>query len=323
MENKALRDQRPDEVYLAEVQKSPICVGLFGNEYGWQDDTGLSPTEKEFNRASKLKKRRLISIKKNNNPVPKIKTLIKRAGNELVRKRFEDTEELLRLLYGSMVDYLRGEGVINTGDFDTQRCDSATIDDISARKLKWFLGKARDERSFVLAVDTPVKEVLAHLNLLVDDQPSKGAILLFGEDPYRYVSSADINCLHYHGKVVAKPIASQQVYRGTLFEMVDASVDFVMNRLVRNVEPSSSAVASEVQYEIPFRAVREAIVNAIAHRSYSSKAGVQVMLFAETLYLTKYIERMGTGTRDMIKKCVAAGLSEPEFALTDDFVTTI
>jgi predicted HTH transcriptional regulator len=41
------------------------------------------------------------------------------------------------------------------------------------------------------------------------------------------------------------------------------------------------------------------------------------------LYPTKYIERMGTGTRDMIKKCISAGLPEPEFSLTDSFVTTI
>jgi predicted HTH transcriptional regulator len=46
-------------------------------------------------------------------------------------------------------------------------------------------------------------------------------------------------------------------------------------------------------------------------------------LLAEPLYLTKYIERMGTGIRDMIRKCVAAGLPEPEFSLTDGFVTTI
>ena len=46
-------------------------------------------------------------------------------------------------------------------------------------------------------------------------------------------------------------------------------------------------------------------------------------LLAEPLYLTKYIERMGTGTRDMIAKCRAAGLPEPEFRLTDGFVTTL
>ena len=46
-------------------------------------------------------------------------------------------------------------------------------------------------------------------------------------------------------------------------------------------------------------------------------------LLAESLYLTKYIERMGTGTGDMIRRCREAGLPEPEFAVKDGFVTTL
>lgn len=37
------------------------------------------------------------------------------------------------------------------------------------------------------------------------------------------------------------------------------------------------------------------------------------------MYLTGYIERMGTGTQDMIKRCVEAGLPEPEFTESGDF----
>ena len=44
--------------------------------------------------------------------------------------------------------------------------------------------------------------------------------------------------------------------------------------------------------------------------------------FAELFY-AKYIERMGTGTGDMITFCSNAGLREPEFSLTDGFVVTI
>ena len=32
---------------------------------------------------------------------------------------------------------------------------------------------------------------------------------------------------------------------------------------------------------------------------------------------------MGTGTLDMIRRCAAAGLPEPEFSFTDGFVTTV
>jgi hypothetical protein len=46
-------------------------------------------------------------------------------------------------------------------------------------------------------------------------------------------------------------------------------------------------------------------------------------LLAEPLYLTKHIERMGTGTGDIITRCRAAGLPGPELALTDGFVATV
>ena len=112
-----------------------------------------------------------------------------------------------------------------------------------------------------------------------------------------------------------------------------------------------------VAYEIPKEVVTEAIVNAIAHRDYTSNASIQVMLFtnrvevlnpgrlpppltleqlrvahssipnnpllAESLYLTQYIERMGTGTLDMIRRCRDAGLPEPEFTDSGGFKTTI
>ena len=46
-------------------------------------------------------------------------------------------------------------------------------------------------------------------------------------------------------------------------------------------------------------------------------------LLAEPMYLARYIERMGTGTGDMIRRCREAGLPGPEFALRDGFVVTL
>jgi predicted HTH transcriptional regulator len=42
-------------------------------------------------------------------------------------------------------------------------------------------------------------------------------------------------------------------------------------------------------------------------------------LLAESLYLTQYIERLGTGTGDMIRRFREAGLPEPVFSLEDGF----
>jgi len=131
----------------------------------------------------------------------------------------------------------------------------------------------------------------------------------------------------------------------------------VLSKINVAVGTREKSTQAPVAYEMPSEVVREAIVNAIAHRDYTSKASVQVMLFsdrlevwnpgalpptltleqlrqphgsypmnpllAEPLYLSGYIERMGTGTGDMIRRCRDAGLEEPVFALNDGFVVTI
>ena len=50
-------DRRADEVYLDEVDRCAIYVGLFGAEYGFEDAEGVSPTEREFDRATRQGRR--------------------------------------------------------------------------------------------------------------------------------------------------------------------------------------------------------------------------------------------------------------------------
>ncbi len=98
---------------------------------------------------------------------------------------------------------------------------------------------------------------------------------------------------------------------------------------------------------MPREAVAEAIVNAVAHRDYTSNASVQVMLFtdrlevwnpgelppgltidqlwvphasiphnpliAEPLFLAHYAEKAGSGILDMIARCQETGLPAPQF----------
>ncbi len=112
--------------------------------------------------------------------------------------------------------------------------------------------------------------------------------------------------------------------------MADQAVDFVMSKIDCSVGQREQGPQAPVEYEIPQFVVAEGIVNAIAHRDYSSNASVQVMLFsdrleiwnpgelrppltldslmrphpsipanpliAEPLFLARYIEKVGSGT---------------------------
>jgi len=277
-----------DAVYLDEVDRSALYVGLFGNEYGFEDARGLSPTEREFDRATRQGKPRLIFVKGADDRArhPKMAALIRKAGEQLIRRRFTDTADLTAALYASLVDHLERTGRLRTKPFDAAACPEATLRDLSRTKLDQFLSRAQAVRSYPLPRSTAMGAALAHLNLLDAGQPSHAAVLLFGREPQRFLLTSEVKCLHFHGTEVQKPIPSYQVYKGTVFELVDQSVDFVMSKIARRVGTRAAGPRAPVAYELPREAVGEAIVNAVTHRDYASNASVQVMLFTDRLEIS-------------------------------------
>ena len=353
-------DRRADNVYLEEVDRCDVYVGLFGKEYGNENDEGLSPTEREFDHATAKGKLRLVFVKGTDDKArqPKMLKLVRKAGSQLIRRRFNDIPDLNSALYASLVEHLERSGELRTLPFDASACPTATMKDISTNNLKWFLSTARRERSYALSERSPRKKALAHLNLLDGKHPSHAAILLFSEEPQRFIHAAEVKCLHFHGTEIRKPIPSYQIYKGTIFDQVDKTVDFIMSKITRSIGTRAQGPEVPVEYELPKEAVSEAVVNAVAHRDYASNAGVQVMLFAdrlevwnpgelppaltperlrkphasiprnpliaEPLYLAHYIEKAGTGTLDMIAQCREMSLPEPDFEQRgDQFVVTL
>lgn len=47
------KDRRPDALYLDEVERCEIYVGLLGSYYGSEDEEGFSPTERIRNTGSR------------------------------------------------------------------------------------------------------------------------------------------------------------------------------------------------------------------------------------------------------------------------------
>ena len=359
LEDVPATDRRPDDIYLDEVERCEIYVGLFGRDYGTEDERGISPTEREFDHATALGKQRLVFLKvtEGTNRHPKMQALIDKAEAGLVRARFGTSEDLVTGLYAALVEYLGEKELLRWGPFDAAPCKDAGFDELDPDRMLRFVGTARRARQFPLPENVSPDALLEHLNLLNKGRLTNAAILLFGKAPQRFLISSDIKCAHFHGTHVAKPIPSHQVYKGTVFELVDHAVDFVLSKIALSVGTRAESVQAPVAYEIPKEVVTEAIVNAVAHRDYTSAGSVQVMLFADRLevwnpgrlpppltieklrvphesipgnpllaramYLVKYIEQMGTGTLDMIERCANAGLKEPEFEAAGEFVTRI
>lgn len=354
------KDRRADQVYLEEVERCDIYLGIFGYDYGDEDRSGISPTEHEYNHATKRLKTRLVYVwgSDETRRAPKMRQLVGKASGELIRRRIEDVSALTAEVYASLVDYLDNIGALRVPPFDTSTCDRATLKDLSRKRIDWFLETARRERGFPLKSNTTTQALLTHLNLLDDGKPTNAAVLLFGSNPQRFHRTAETKCIYCHGTEYRRPFASMQVYGGNIFEQADQARDFVLGKINRAIGTRAVSITAPATYELPPDAIGEAIVNAIVHRDYHSNASVEVRLFAdrlevwnpgrlpgtltfgdlrndhpsvpynpliaESLYLTRYIERVGSGTQAMIELCRGAGLPEPEFEQrSGSFVITL
>ena len=125
--------------------------------------------------------------------------------------------------------------------------------------MSLFVRTARRARQFPLPEGTPPEDLLRHLNLLKNGRLTNAAVLLFGKAPQRFLISSEIKCAHFHGTEVAKPIPSYQVYKGTVFALVDQAVDFVLSKIALSVGTRAETVQAPVAYELPKEVVTEAI----------------------------------------------------------------
>jgi len=242
------KDRRADDLYLEEVERCDIYVGLFGDSYGSGAINGMSPTHLEFLRTTELRKHRLIFVKGTDdaNRHPKMAALI-----EVIRRRFVSLAELIAGVYASLVEYLADKELLRFGPFDASPCRDATLADLSEEKILWFLKRARFVRGFPLEADAGIEAILTQLRLLKNGHPTHAAILLFAREPQRFVYSSEVKCAHFHGTTVRKPIPFYQVYKGNLFELVDQAVNFVLSKIDLAIGTRATGPEAPVAYEIP------------------------------------------------------------------------
>lgn len=251
--------------------------------------------------------------------------MIRRAGAELIRRRFNTSAQLTVGVYAALVQYLEDCELIRTGPFDAAICTNAMIADLDDERIATFLGRARRARALPLREGASTEEVLTHLSLLHHGKPTHAAVLLFSAHPQRFLISSMVKCAHYHGTQVAKPIPSLQTYRGTLFELVDQAIDFVMSKLDLSVGTRALGPQAPVAYEIPqgsggggHRECRR------APRLYKQRQCAGHAVFRPTRGVgSGRLAAVGTGTEDMIRRCREHGLPDPEFSIRGGFVATV
>lgn len=238
----------------------------------------------------------------------------------------------------------------STGGFEALPCRDATIADLSEAFIATYVQRREETSGQPLGLSW--EEALHGLGCLVEQGETwvstNAGIMLFAEEPQRFISQAEVACVRFKGTDVVTYIDRRDL-RGPLYQLVDDAEQFIYRHMKvgRRIEGFMG-----VDYrEYPEEAVREAIVNAVVHRDYSRRGQrIRVFMFDDRIEVyspgtlppgislekmrrlepqsvlrnpiivgvfrdlgTRYIEQLGTGIRRMALAMEGYGLPRPRF----------
>jgi ATP-dependent DNA helicase RecG len=238
--------------------------------------------------------------------------------------------------------------------FDDSLCPKADFKTyFEPTTLKRFLKKAGKEQ---LLSD---EDTLHNLGVVefVDGQPvfNNTGVLFFVKEPEFFLSQAIIQCARYKG-IIKLDIEDQKNMTSDIITNIDECFTFLRRSLDVAFKFESGNPNRIEVWEIPYVALKEALINSIAHRDYIERGThIQVEVFDDRvsitnfgglasglskedlgkksihrnpnivnlLHRTDFIEKMGTGLLRIDNALKDAGLPKAEFEISEHWFSII
>ena len=230
-----------------------------------------------------------------------------------------------------------------------KRWDGVPVPKVSAKDLKqetfdFFRKRAFKSQRIEEDILTDSNEnLLENLQLKENDFLKRAAILLFYTNPENFVTGAYIKIGYFE---TDDDLKFQDEIHGNLFEQIEKTMDLLFTKYIK-AAISYEGINRIETYEYPKDAVREALLNAIAHKDYSGGVPIQISVYndkiifwnegqlpenwtvknllekhasrpynpdiANALFRSGYIESWGRGTIKIVRECKQAGIPDPVF----------
>jgi ATP-dependent DNA helicase RecG len=206
-------------------------------------------------------------------------------------------------------------------------------------KEKGIDSKRLDEKS---RKDTP-EQMLKNLKLIDNKHLKRAALLLFHPDPEKFVTGAYIKIGFFR---TDSELLFQDDIHGNLFEQIEHTMERLLTKYIKAMI-SYKGLSRIETYEYPEEALREALLNAVAHKDYSSGVPIQIRVYqnkilfwnygqmpddwtietllgihpsvpynpdiANAFFRSGYIESWGHGVEKITDYCLNSGLPKPLF----------
>ena len=157
--------------------------------------------------------------------------------------------------------------------WDAHEATNHCLDGLSLPKINRFINQVNDSGRF--ALEGEPLAALEKLKYIVNGHPTWAALLLFAKEPLRH---------HVHIGRFKTPsmILDDRQFTDTLFEVVEQSMQFIVSHISVAFEFDGSIQRKE-RFAYPLPALREALLNAVVHRSYTNPNDIQIKIFDDSI----------------------------------------
>ncbi|MCY4343806.1 MAG: putative DNA binding domain-containing protein [Gammaproteobacteria bacterium] len=124
-------------------------------------------------------------------------------------------------------------------------------------------------------------DLIELLHLREGEHLRRAAVLLFHPDPGQFFAGAFVKIGYFR---TATDLAYQDVIEGNLFSQVNRTLDLLRTKYSK-AEVSYEGIFRRETAQAPSDALREAVLNAIAHRDYSNPAPIQIRVYNDRVSL--------------------------------------
>jgi ATP-dependent DNA helicase RecG len=169
-------------------------------------------------------------------------------------------------------------------DFSEDICQGATIGDLDKNAIKVFRDKWAAKSGNARIKTLSVKQLLTDCEVLVDDNLTYAALILFGTRTAlgKYLSQCEI-IFEYRSSDASGPAQQREEFRVGLFACFDRIWELINLRNDKQHYQDGLFV-----FDIPTfneRVVREALLNAVSHRNYQLTGSVFVRQYRDRLVI--------------------------------------
>ncbi len=222
-----------------------------------------------------------------------------------------------------------------------------TLNEIDKKSIEKFIMLAEDRLPYLQR--TNLEHGLKNLKVLEGKKLKNAGVLLFAKQPQRLFPQAKVKLGVFKGT----EIIDSKEFEGTLWDQLEKVMERFKQVLTVSFRLESEdftlqGVRRQEAWAYPLDALREAVINALIHRDYTSPANIQIRIYddrltiwnpgelpegitiedlkkpghvsvprnpliAQVFYYAGLVEQWGIGTTRIVEACVNAGLPEPIF----------